>query len=388
MKATKRIWELQSSTVCKIVGMALDIRDLRKIARKFGISKDDPLMDEEFVLHTTVVQLCNTENVVSRHTEKVLERRFGMHEKKLPLDQPAEMIERVRNNPVELQAPLWTVLWGLATRGRLAHAKLESSLFGFVHMLEHQLLREHWHSLLTQEHDGEEEQEKDREILQLKRSLLDMQWANGRLERVVENLRMKVAANEQDRAGSCHLAGAGNAHQSHCRCANGRKLHDFKVLLAEEKERNRELETEIACLKEEIDALVSKLHRDDEGAGREPDSGGDLACPCPVALEGKKVTLVGGIDSLECHYRDLIESLGGRFRRHDGHSKGGDRMLEECILGSDLVVCPIEVNSHNAAKSVKKMCKIRGVPCCFPRSASITGLRKALEDHCSSEQVA
>jgi hypothetical protein len=388
VKANKRIWELQSSTVCKIVGMALDIRDLRKIARKFGISKDDPLMDEEFVLHTTVVQLCNTDNVVSRHTEKILERRFGMHEKKLPLEQPAEMIERVRNNPVELQAPLWSVLWGLATRGRLSHAKLESSLFGFVHMLEHQLLREHWHSLLTEEKNEEREHEKDREILQLKRSLLDMQWANGRLERVVENLRMKVASTEQDRPGECHLAAAGPANRSLYRCANGRKLRDFKVLLAEEKLRNRELETEIACLKQEIGALVAKLQGDDEGARLEPDSGGDLSSPFAVALEGKKVTLVGGIDSLECHYRDLIQSLGGRFRRHDGNSTGGDRMLEDCILGSDLVVCPIEVNSHNAAKSVKKMCKIRGVPCCFPRSASITGLKKAIEDHYSSEQVA
>jgi hypothetical protein len=388
VKTNKRIWDLQTSTVCKIIGMALDVRDLRKIARKFGISKDDPLMDEEFVLHTTVVQLCNTDNVVSRHTEKLIERRFEVHSKKLPLENPTEMIERVRSNPVELQAPLWTVLWGLATRGRLAHAKLESSLFGFVHMLEHRLLREYWNSLLTEENTAQEEHEKDKEILQLKRSLLDMQWANGKLERIVENLRIKVASSEQDHAGAGHIAATVPVNQSGCRCTNGKKLHDLKALLAEEKDRNRDLEAETAHLKQEIDALVSKLHRDGDGAVLEKDAGQKLASPFEVALQGKKVTLVGGIESLECHYRDLIESLGGQFCRHDGNCSGGDRGLENCILGSALVVCPVEVTSHNAAKSVKKMCKIRGVPCCFPRSASITGLKKALEDHYFREQVA
>ncbi|MEJ2718830.1 MAG: DUF2325 domain-containing protein [Deltaproteobacteria bacterium] len=388
MKTSKRIWELQTSTICKIVGMALDVRDLRKIARKFGISRDDPLMDEEFVLHTTVVQLCNTDNAVSRYTEKIVARRFEVHAKKLPLENPFEMIERVRSNPAELQAPLWAVLWSLATRGRLAHAKLESSLFGFVHMLEHRLLREYWNSLLTGEDAAQEEEEKDKEILRLKRSLLDMQWANGKLEKVVEGLRIRVASTEQGEAGAAHVADAASAHRSGCRCANGQKLCDLKALLAQEKVLNRELETEIRQLKEEIDALVSALRREENEAEPGQHAVRKCACPFAVALQGKKVTLVGGIESLECHYRDLIESLGGRFCRHNGNSSGGDKGLEDCIVGSDLVVCPIEVTSHNAARSVKKMCRTRGVPCCFPRSASITALKKAVEEHYAREQVA
>ena len=52
------------------------------------------------------------------------------------------------------------------------------------------------------------------------------------------------------------------------------------------------------------------------------------------------------------------------------------------------MVCPVEVNSHNAAKSVKKICRARGVRCCFPRSAGITGLKRALKEHYSDQQVA
>ena len=139
MRSTKRIWELQSSTICKVMGMAFHLKDLRKIARKFGISNDDSLMDEEFVLHTTVVQLCNSDNNVSRHTEKTLEKRFVVHERKLPLDDPAHVIKTIRNNPTELQVPLWAILWGLATRSQVLDAKIESSLYGFIHILEHRL---------------------------------------------------------------------------------------------------------------------------------------------------------------------------------------------------------------------------------------------------------
>ena len=44
MKPGGEFGELQSSTVCKVVGMAFESADLRKFARRFGIEKDDPLL--------------------------------------------------------------------------------------------------------------------------------------------------------------------------------------------------------------------------------------------------------------------------------------------------------------------------------------------------------
>ncbi len=37
MTPRKKIWELQHTTICKVVGMALDLEDLKKIGRKFGL---------------------------------------------------------------------------------------------------------------------------------------------------------------------------------------------------------------------------------------------------------------------------------------------------------------------------------------------------------------
>ncbi len=39
----------------------------------------------------------------------------------------------------------------------------------------------------------------------------------------------------------------------------------------------------------------------------------------------------------------------------------------------------IEVNSHNAARFAKKICKLNGIPCCFVKSASLASLKRTIE---------
>ncbi len=388
MKPKKRIWELQSSTVCKVVGMALVLKDLQQLARHVGITPKDPLMDEEFALHTTIVQLCLRDNLISRHTEKTIEKKFQIYEKKIPFDDPIPLISEIREDRGNCRAPIWAILWGLATRGKLAEARIETSLFGFIHMMEHKLMRDQWNSSGAGALGDNGDTEKDDEILRLQRDLLDMQWANKKLEKFNENIKNELDLlslpqfQNSEGTGSCESNGR-------CACANNRKIQDLKGLLNQAKFCNYELETENAALREEIDNLIQELDHYEQMVNQQTDQAQPRPC-CPFAadLRGKRVTLVGGVHSLEQHYRRIIESLGGSFRRHDGTSPGGDQALEDCILGSDLVVCPVEVNSHNAAKAVKKICKARGVRCCFPRSASITGLKRALEEHYSGEQVA
>jgi len=368
--------------------LAFHLKDLRKIARRFGISRDDPLMDEELVLHTTMVQLCSTDNAVSRHVEKTIEKRFLTHSKKIPLEDPLHMVECLRKNPEELQAPLWAILWGLATRSHRADARLESSLFGFIHMLEHRLVRDHWKSLCSGENGDPRNRDKDSVILGLKRDVLDMQWANGKLEKIIGSLRSQIDATEITPSNLRNAPIGGGSSMDGCKCENGSKVRNLKGLLEQARYRNLELETENAQLKNEIDGLLGELSRYEKEARDAQSTVSDGVCPYAHGLIGKKVTLVGGIDSLEYHYRQIVESFGGRFCRHDGDCGGGEKGLHDCIFGADLVVCPVEVNSHNAAKSVKKICKSRGVRCYFPRSASITGLRNALKEHCSDQQVA
>jgi hypothetical protein len=226
------------------------------------------------------------------------------------------------------------------------------------------------------------------QLLALKRNLLDLQRENKQLRSSNNSLRDRLESIKTSSTKLDQDPGAKWSPSAGSRRGQRDKVQKLRLLLDEARERERALEEKCAGLEAENEALaIAPVAAEQETCCCARDGRG-CACPIDNALRGKTVAVVGGIDSLERHYREMIESMGARFHRHNGACRGGDRPLDACISKADLVICPIGVNSHNAAKSVKKMCKTRGVPCCFPRSASITGLKKALEEHYSSDQVA
>lgn len=76
---------------------------------------------------------------------------------------------------------------------------------------------------------------------------------------------------------------------------------------------------------------------------------------CPLFdFCGKRILIVGGITKIKTFYRRAIEKKGAVFEYHDGWGKHG---LEGLIRRSDMILCPVNCNSHNACLSVKKLCK-------------------------------
>lgn len=72
----------------------------------------------------------------------------------------------------------------------------------------------------------------------------------------------------------------------------------------------------------------------------------DETCPS-FDLCRKRILIVGGINRMKSLYRQLIEENGGIFEYHDGHIKGGKKALEDRIMRADIVLCPVNINSHN-----------------------------------------
>ncbi len=67
--------------------------------------------------------------------------------------------------------------------------------------------------------------------------------------------------------------------------------------------------------------------------------------------------MVGGVTKISHQYRSAVESMGCRFEYHDGCVKKGTSNLENMVRRADLVLCPVNCNSHGACKAVKVFCK-------------------------------
>jgi hypothetical protein len=96
----------------------------------------------------------------------------------------------------------------------------------------------------------------------------------------------------------------------------------------------------------------------------------------------KRILLVGGITRLRAMYQVLIEEMGGEFKHHDGRSQGGSRLLEGMIGWADIVLCPVDVNSHSACLGVKKVCKRMNKPYHMLPGSGVSGVARALTEYC------
>jgi hypothetical protein len=382
MTQRKNIWELQHTTICKVVGMALGVNDLKKISRKFAMHGHDIAHNEEFLLHSVIVRMCGEENMISKYVQKHIEHRFSRYARRLLPRAPEEIADLAVKGPVEFQVPLWAIVWHVATRNVANGDQLQTTLFGLIHMLEHRLVRDFWEQP-SEEHENREAEQKN-EVSRLTRELTKLRTAYGKLERSHERLKNGLVRSVE--TANRHLPDSVTEHRGVAGFQE--KIQRMRSLLAESRERNRQLEEECLQSRQQLKVLTKELlSQETSNSGAVGESRGYAsACPLTVCLSGKRIAMVGGIDSLEVHYRHLVEQSGGEFCRHDGRCCRGGRKLEECIRNADLVVCPVSVNSHFGAGGVKKACKRHGISCCFPESAGLGTLRTVLSEHFAPEE--
>ena len=92
----------------------------------------------------------------------------------------------------------------------------------------------------------------------------------------------------------------------------------------------------------------------------------------------RSVLVVGGLDHLVRHYKEIAEAFGYQFYHHNGKCKSGKKKLYRLVGQADVVFCPINVTSHVACSLVKKMCKEQGKVLFFLRSSGLSSFKEAL----------
>jgi hypothetical protein len=88
--------------------------------------------------------------------------------------------------------------------------------------------------------------------------------------------------------------------------------------------------------------------------------------------------MVGGITRMESLYRELVEGCGGVFEYHDGYVKKGAKCLEGCLKRADMVICPVNCNSHAACSIVKNLGKKHNKPVHMLSNSSLSAVSQVI----------
>lgn len=109
-------------------------------------------------------------------------------------------------------------------------------------------------------------------------------------------------------------------------------------------------------------------------------------CPSFNLCE-KRILIVGGVERMETLYRAFVEGNGGFLDYHNGSLQSGCKTLESYLKRADLVLCPVNCNSHNACKVLKKLAKKYGKDFYMIPNGGISTVERIIVEHHVSPHV-
>lgn len=381
-----KLWELESKSLCPVIGTCLSMDELKKIARRHGFEGQD---HGAYRLHVEAVSLAASRNEASEAMHKLLERKYSLvvgEFSRLRSDAAVHALWKECLERGDVAGPLWSVM-----THKLASAETRHAIYGDVHMLSHQLgagqaadLRrfgqlQHEHTVLQAAH------------IAVKEAEAETAYANRALTRELQDVRSQLRTREATLATltqRLHAFESGEAM-----VAMGRRL----VTAQTQAERASALEVHVQALERKVGQLTAEnrcLARELKETTAERDalerlwetgiSPLDTACSgacerCDQRLQGRCVLCVGGRTPLLPQYRQLAERLGVRLIHHDGGREEALARLPELLHASDAVICPTDCVGHLAYYQLKKYCKQTGKPCVLTKNSGVAGFAAALE---------
>jgi len=392
----RRIWELQHFTVCRILGLTYNGDVLKELYKDLKLGHEYNGCMGAYEMHQQLIQLCRTQNRHAKRLERLLEKRFAPYKEVARLD--SEAICRIiegdgkmdgNNNNNLKEVPLSALIWFAVRNGDGNSGKeIESRIANALHLREHQALRFYDElsrrsggkpELVTKElHAALEAREKLQrrcERLEQKRDELIAEREKLRAEKreLVHELEELRRMNEQLQARMHEAEGE----------ATDKELEETKRELSILRKELRRLSKENAELLKKSKAEQRNIEQDERTHTRDcskcnANTNANANKNKNNELRGLRVAYIGGVESMKLCYREIAESFGCLFCYHGGHCMRGKKEIEGIVEKSDVIFCPVDINSHNACRMVKEACKMRNKPCYFLRSSGLSALRKAL----------
>ena len=376
----RKIWDLSESLHCSIIGTCLSTGELRQLLAKLRTDGAETASDHD--LHSKAVLCARSRDTAAKLLNKALDKRHRIALHQFAKAKSDEAVGALWNDALkrgDIPGAYWAALTHPATTEALIRR-----VFGDVHMLSH-LVGTANRADIRRLHQLEQEQAQllakiERQQAQLREAIMTR---DAKLRELSQELSRRIEAEALGGAGSEAPAQAAVldgliadmerrlSAESSRRERGERRLEQAVAARREAEEACRQALQERDALRQEVAAAEENLVSLLGGRGSGDEGGLDLA--------GLSVLYIGGRPNQVSHLRAVSERASARFLHHDGGIDERSGLLPGLISRADVAVFPVDCISHDAALTVKRLCRQSGKPWIPLRTASVSAFLAAIE---------
>ena len=383
------IWEIESHFRCPVVGAILSVEKHKTILKKCGY---DVKKLKPYEYHQQLMAKLTDKNNVSLKVDNFLRSQSVKHMKRIAgLDEDAIRDLWDEQKSTGNVGPMMFAIVSHENTG----LELLHDIYGEVHMLAHanmtkvfsiqgelvktKNLLDREKKLTTQKNEkirfiGKARKEENRRISEL-------ELANRQLKNRIAKTEKQTLTEKNFKIIVRHLEKqiadleSRVQEQEEKNRVNERTRRRLQIELFAAKNENKALKTEVRDMVDNFSSFTMPHYPDEPACTHESCS--KEAC-AQYRLCAKRVFMIGGITKMKSFYKDLVEKAGGKFDYHDGYLKSTTNNIEAMVKRSDVVICPVNCNSHNACLKVKKLCNRHNKQLRILSSSSLSAVTNAL----------
>ena len=374
------VWEVVSNFRCPLIGSCLTIEEQRKILKKTALLKKG---GSEFDAHHMLMDYAGTENPVSHKADRYIRNKykFAISDYKELREKELETLWREAKDSGEMAGLFYVI----ATRKDIS-MKMKMLAFGDIHMMGHSNMHDIMKArkALNLEKNVNEktearlndEKNKNRELKALiKKHIKTISSLESSADSLSKQLEKKSDAVVKPETGEFHKL---KVQLTSVMKKNEQLTKENQVTLREKRKLEiRYFDSESTC--KILRGEILQLMKHDSAQRHELCERDCVPGTCPTCETcPKQILMIGGMTKMKPFYRDIVESNGNEFIYHDGYMKNKTRQLSDLVASSDLVLCPVNCNSHNACLRIKKLCKKHNKPYKMMPCSSLSAVSKAV----------
>ncbi|SFU45541.1 hypothetical protein SAMN05216339_102336 [Nitrosomonas eutropha] len=380
-----KLWELDRSHHCPVIGLCLPPADLECFARRFHFNAP---INNAHALHVEAVCCVTSRNTVSETIHKHLDRLHQSHIKQFEAaktDNEVLALWKTHFSNGKIAGPLWAAL----THKRISPA-IREQIHDMVHMHMHEAVAELSVTQNRANQTGQTLKELAEQLEQTKEKHVQTEL---RLRQRLEQAAVEIRQLQQSRREDDTL------RQRLEMLESGRAMLSMGQRLVQLTTENEQLQIKVAQADELKQSLknachsLAELYRERDALHTERNSLENLLLAFSSTNTTDKepadttdiptasydcILCVGGRSAQLPHYRTLARQLGLKLSHHDGGQEDALSRLPEMIYGATAVICPTDCVSHAAYYQIKRLCRLGRKPCLLFKGTGISSFATAL----------